>query len=170
MKLSKLSKILGLTTAFAISSQATLLIQQNKAFAGTSTFTISSQATVIIQQNKVFVDTDPSVLNSGEYLFANQYLISPNGEYKAIEQSDGNFVLYDYNTPLWESKTDKIEVYYTVMQTDCNLVSYNFMKTPVWQSKTSGRGTNCRLQVQDDGNLVIYTGDNVPIWQTGTYR
>ncbi|MCC5613577.1 hypothetical protein LC605_00490 [Nostoc sp. CHAB 5836] len=150
MKLSKLSKILGLTTAFAISSQATLLIQQNKALAGTGT----------------------SVLYTGEYLFAsqNQYLISPNNQYKAIQQSDGNFVLYDYSTPLWASNTYNRPVNYTVMQTDCNLVSYDYSGKPLWASNTNGRGYSCRLQVQDDGNLVIYTAFDVPVWATNTNR
>ncbi|MEH1834991.1 MAG: hypothetical protein V7L29_23765 [Nostoc sp.] len=148
MKLFKLSKILGLTTAFAISSQAALLIQQNKALAGTST----------------------SILYAGEYLFANQYLISPNGKYKVIQQSDGNFVLYDYSTFLWKSNTYNRPAFSTHMQSDCNLVNYTYNGTPVWASRTDGRGSNCRLQLQDDGNLVIYTGNNVPVWQTRTYR
>ncbi|MEH2457210.1 hypothetical protein [Nostoc sp.] len=150
MKLSKLSKILGLTTAFAISSQATLLVQQNKALAGTGT----------------------SILYSGEYLFANQYLISPDGEFEAIQQSDGNFVLYDNdnNTALWASNILNTSVYYTVMQSDCNLVSYTYDGTAVWATNTNGLGSYCSLQVQDDGNLVIYTSNNVPVWATGTNR
>ncbi|MEH2420181.1 MAG: hypothetical protein V7K48_04335 [Nostoc sp.] len=149
MKLFKLSKILGLTTAFAISSQAALLIQQNKALAGTGT----------------------SFLYSGEYLFPNQYLISPNRRYRALQQSDGKFVLYDNRTPLWTSNTFNKKVSYTYMQSDCNLVNYTYNGTALWASSTNGKGyNNCRLQVQDDGNLVIYTGYNVPVWQTGTYR
>ncbi|MHC5611536.1 MAG: hypothetical protein ACYTXA_11100 [Nostoc sp.] len=148
MKLSKLSKILGLTTAFAISSQAALLIQQNKALAGTGT----------------------STLYTGEYLFANQYLISLNREYEAVQQSDGNFVLYDYGTPLWASNTTGKPVYYTTMQTDCNLVSYDYNRNPLWASNTQGRGSSCRLEVQNDGNLVIYTGSNVSVWATNTNR
>ncbi|MEH2294617.1 hypothetical protein [Nostoc sp.] len=150
MKLSKLSKILGLTTAFAISSQATLLIQQNKALAGTGT----------------------STLNTGEYLFAGQYLISPDGEFEAIQQSDGNFVLYDNdnNTALWASNILNTSVDYTIMQTDCNLVSYTYDGSPVWATNTNGLGSYCRLQVQDDGNLVIYTSYDVPVWATGTNR
>ncbi|MEH2242052.1 hypothetical protein [Nostoc sp.] len=148
MKLFKLSKILGLTTAFAISSQAALLIQQNKALAGIGT----------------------SILNSGEYLFVNQSLISPNGKYKAIQQSDGRLGLYNYNTPLWASYTYNKVAYYTIMQTDCNLVTYTYNRIPLWASRTNGLGSGCRLRVQDDGNLVIYTDNNVPVWQTGTYR
>jgi hypothetical protein len=162
VKLSKLSQILGLTTAFAISSQATLLIQQNKAL-GVSSISVTS----------ISIDTSvTSILNTGEYLFAatNQYLISPNGVYKAIQQSDGNFVLYDNSTPLWSSNVINTSVYYTLMQTDCNLVSYNYSGNPVWTSNTVGLGSNCRLEVQNDGNLVIYRGDNVPVWSTNTNR
>ncbi|MDM9581279.1 MULTISPECIES: hypothetical protein [unclassified Nostoc] len=157
MNLSKLSKILGLTTAFAISSQATLLIQQNKALADIDLSILTSLT---------------SVLYTGEYLFAatNQYLISPNGVYKAIQQSDGNFVLYAYNTRLWASNVIDTSVYYTIMQTDCNLVSYNYSRNPVWASNTGGLGSNCRLEVQNDGNLVIYRGDNIPVWATNTNR
>ncbi|MEH2249217.1 hypothetical protein [Nostoc sp.] len=153
MKLFKLSKILGLTTAFAISSQAALLIQENKALAGTGT----------------------SILYPGEYLFPNQYLISPNRRYKLLQQSDGKFVLYDLSTPsktrLWSSNTFNKPISYTVIQSDCNLVNYTYNGTALWASSSNGKGyNNCRLQVQDDGNLVIYRGNNVPVWQTGTYR
>ncbi|WP_257235928.1 hypothetical protein [Nostoc sp. 'Peltigera malacea cyanobiont' DB3992] len=157
MKLSKLSKILGLTAAFAISSQAALLIQQNKALADIDISILTSLK---------------SVLYTGEYLFAatNQYLISPNGVYKAIQQSDGNFVLYAGSTPLWASNVLDTSVYYTLMQTDCNLVSYNYSGNPVWASNTGGLGSNCRLEVQDDGNLVIFKSDDVPVWSTNTNR
>ncbi|RCJ41843.1 hypothetical protein A6769_01820 [Nostoc punctiforme NIES-2108] len=112
------------------------------------------------------------MLYTGEYLFAatNQYLISPNGVYKAIQQSDGNFVLYADSTPLWASNVLDTSVYYTLMQTDCNLVSYNYSETPVWASNTAGLGSNCRLEVQNNGNLVIYTDSNVPVWATNTNR
>ncbi|MBC6433882.1 hypothetical protein FM036_25850 [Nostoc sp. HG1] len=175
MKLSKLSKILGLTTAFAISSQATLLIQQNKALADASTsltnsvtkFTDSSQVKLLI--NQVLMGTGKSILNTGEYLLPGQGLISPNGRFAAALQSDGNFVLYDLaSTTLWASNTLNTAVMHIVMQSDCNLVTYAFNTIPMWATDTSGLGSSCRLQVQDDGNLVIYRGDNVPLWARGT--
>lgn len=146
MKLSTLSKILGLTTAFAISLQATLLIQQNKALAGAGT----------------------STLNTGESLFPGQYLISPNGQFKAVQQSDRNFVLYNNSsgTPLWASNTFGAANSYIVMQYDCNLIIYGSNSLPIWSSFTAP-GSSCRLVVQDDGNLVIYRGDNVPVWAKG---
>lgn len=146
MKLSKLFKILCFTAAFAISSPSTLLIQQNKALAGAGT----------------------SVLNTGEFLSPGQYLISPNQQYTAILQNDGNFVLYDSsNNILWESNTFDTEVNNIVMQSDCNLVIYDSNAIPTWATFTT-TGSSCSLNVQDDGNLVIYRGDNVPVWASGT--
>lgn len=44
-----------------------------------------------------------------------------------------------------------VEGSYTLkMQTDCNLVLYH-INTVLWDSKTSGRGTNCRFTLQADG-------------------
>ncbi|MDZ8260193.1 hypothetical protein [Nostoc sp. ChiQUE01b] len=146
MKLSKLSKILGLTIAFAISSQATLLIQQNKALGGAGT----------------------SILYTGESLFPGQFLISPNGQYKAVLQYDGNFILYNsFNIPLWSSNTFDTGAKYIVMQYDCDLVIYGFNAIPIWATFTT-IGSSCRLAVEDDGNLVIYRGDNLPLWAKGT--
>ncbi|MBN3874077.1 MAG: hypothetical protein V7L00_21195 [Nostoc sp.] len=147
MKLSKLFKILCFTAAFAISSPSALLIQQNKALAGTGT----------------------STLNTGELLSPGDYLISPNQQYIAELQSDGDFILYDSsnNTILWESGTFDTEVNNIVMQYDCNLVIYDSNALPTWATFTTP-GSNCSLQVQDDGNLVIYRGDNVPVWAKGT--
>lgn len=146
MKLSKLFKILCFTTVFAISSPSMLLIQQNKALAGAGT----------------------STLNTGELLSPGQYLISPNQEYTAVLQSDGNFVLYDsFNNALWASNTFDTEVNNIVMQYDCNLVIYDSNAIPTWATFTTTH-SSCSLQIQNDGNLVIYTGDNVPVWASGT--
>ncbi|MEH2374771.1 hypothetical protein [Nostoc sp.] len=146
MKLSKLFKILCLTTACAILSPSTLLIQQNKALAGAGT----------------------SSLNTGELLSPGQYLISPNQQYIAELQSDGNFVLYDSsNNVLWASNTFDTEVNNIIMQYDCNLVIYDSNAIPTWATFTA-TASSCSLQLQDDGNLVIYKGDNTAVWASGT--
>ncbi|MHC5938126.1 hypothetical protein [Nostoc sp.] len=145
MKLSKLFKILCLTTAFAISSPSTLLIQQNKALASAGT----------------------STLNRGEFLSPDQYLISPNQQYTAILQRDGNFVVYDSdNNVIWASNTFDTQVNNIVMQYDCNLVIYDSNAIPTWATFTATH-SSCSLQLQNDGNLVIYTGDNVAVWANG---
>jgi LysM repeat protein len=66
------------------------------------------------------------VLRAGESLGIDQKLTSSNGKYTLIMQGDGNLVLY----------------------TESN--------TPVWATKTQGKGA-VRASLQDDGNLVLYT-------------
>jgi hypothetical protein len=50
--------------------------------------------------------------------------------------------------------------YYLVMQPDCNLVMYqgSTLETShqVWQTNTTGEGSDCFLIMQEDGNLVLY--------------
>ena len=66
------------------------------------------------------------VLRAGESLGIDQKLTSSNGKYTLIMQGDGNLVLY----------------------TESN--------TPVWATKTDGKGA-VRASLQNDGNLVLYT-------------
>jgi LysM repeat protein len=66
------------------------------------------------------------VLRAGESLGIDQKLTSSNGKYTLIMQGDGNLALY----------------------TESN--------TPVWATKTQGKGA-VRASLQDDGNLVLYT-------------
>jgi nucleoid-associated protein YgaU len=66
------------------------------------------------------------VLRAGESLGIDQKLTSSNGKYALIMQGDGNLVLY----------------------TESN--------TPVWATRTQGKGA-IRASLQDDGNLVLYT-------------
>jgi LysM repeat protein len=66
------------------------------------------------------------VLRAGEGLGIDQKLTSSNGKYTLIMQGDGNLVLY----------------------TESN--------TPVWATRTQGKGA-VRASLQDDGNLVLYT-------------
>ncbi|MEH1835481.1 MAG: hypothetical protein V7L29_26365 [Nostoc sp.] len=123
---------------------------------------------LLIQQNKALAGANTPILNTGEFLSPGQYLISPNQEYTAILQSDGNFVVYDSsNNILWASNTFDTEVNNIVMQYDCNLIIYDSNAIPTWATFTTTY-SSCSLQMQDDGNLVIYTGDNVPVWASGT--
>jgi LysM repeat protein len=66
------------------------------------------------------------VLRAGESLGIDQKLTSSNGKYTLIMQGDGDLVLY----------------------TESN--------TPVWATRTQGKGA-VRASLQEDGNLVLYT-------------
>jgi hypothetical protein len=53
--------------------------------------------------------------------------------------------------------------YYLVMQPDCNLVMYQGSSLAtshqVWQTNTTGKGSDCFLTMQTDGHLVVYNAN-----------
>ncbi len=104
-----------------------------------------------------------NTLKSGKTLKAGERLVSNNGTYRLIMQTDGNLVLYKKNTAkaLWSTKTDGKSGARVVMQTDGNLVVYKGSKA-VWASGTNGK-SGARLVLQNDGNLVIYK-NSTAIW------
>ena len=109
--------------------------------------------------------TYEGILPSGSALQVNDDVVSPDGRYQLILQSDGNLVLYDgSHKALWASNTNNQAVSQCIMQTDGNLVIYGF-PGPLWSSKTAGN-TESYLRVQDDGNTVIYHPS--PTWATNT--
>ncbi|MBI3897797.1 MAG: hypothetical protein HY308_05795 [Gammaproteobacteria bacterium] len=99
-------------------------------------------------------------------LSPNQQLVSGDGQYRAIYQGDGNFVVYGPKQALWASGTNGKRGNTLVMQGDGNLVIYDGNR-PVWSSG-SNRGKPARLVMQNDGNLVIYQEGNKPIWASNT--
>ncbi|XP_074477781.1 B-type lectin plumieribetin-like [Sebastes fasciatus] len=97
-------------------------------------------------------------LSKDDELRRGDYLMSNNGQWKAIFQDDGNFVLYGWK-PVWDTKTNESDSFRLCMQADSNLVMYNEAGTPKWDTKTFTNEKNvCRLQVTDDGQLVLYRG------------
>uniref|UniRef100_A0A672YGG8 Bulb-type lectin domain-containing protein n=1 Tax=Sphaeramia orbicularis TaxID=375764 RepID=A0A672YGG8_9TELE len=102
-------------------------------------------------------------ISTGQEMRKGDYLLSTNGNYKAVFQEDGNFVIYTW-APLWFSETNGKGGFRIVLQEDNNLVMYN-RDGPVWASnsyspKESGR---MRLTMTDDGHLVL-DRDGVEIW------
>lgn len=95
-------------------------------------------------------------LAAGQALFPNQRLVSTDGQYVLVMQTDGNLVIYaPGNRAVWASGTHAggsgLE-----MQGDGNLVIYAPGHVPVWATGTSG---HLRLEMQTDGNAVLYTDD-----------
>ena len=102
----------------------------------------------------------------------NDDVVSNNGRFQLIMQTDGNLVLYDNTNPasrkpIWASGTQGQAVNNCIMQSDGNLVIYGFNK-PIWSSGTVGHA-NAYLRVQDDGNVVVYEPGK-PAWSTGTVQ
>lgn len=113
-----------------------------------------------------------STLSVNQVLQAGQDIVSPGGQYYAVVQTDGNFVLYtSANRPLWASNTVGTGSHdWLVMQSDGNLVLYTSANRPVWASSTNGTGSGDYLNMQTDGNLVVYTSANRPVWATNTVQ
>ncbi|KQQ00047.1 MULTISPECIES: hypothetical protein [unclassified Rathayibacter] len=104
--------------------------------------------------------------------FANGNLCLVNGRYKAVHQSDGNFVVYRSSTATWNSGTSGRGAQKISLQGDSNLVVYGGGGA-LWASNTSAgnRWNSTTLAMQSDGNLVLYgngDGRSTALWWTGT--
>jgi hypothetical protein len=113
-------------------------------------------------------------MHPGEILQINGAVISANGRYTFIFQTDGNLVLYkNYpNHPrkaLWASGTAGRAAEVCIMQADGNLVIYDPDGGALWSSNTYTH-PGSRLIAQDDGNTVIYQPNNAAIWATNTVQ
>jgi len=119
---------------------------------------------------------DISTMNSGDVMVSQNQLISPSGNFVAIQQSDGNLCTYEAKNGVyvggqtWCSNAHPGNgSYQLIMQTDGNVCVYNKGTTTdsIWCSMSNGRGTGpWRLVMQDDGNLVEYDATNNAVWST----
>jgi microsomal dipeptidase-like Zn-dependent dipeptidase len=119
-------------------------------------------------------------------LMMGQALTSPSGVFRAVMQTDGNFVVYQGPRVLWATGTTGVASnvssqggapYEMIVTPDGDLERLAYLQTcPAntpclanWFSYTKGKGTPpYMLTMQDDGNLVLYDSTNKPIWVTGT--
>src|SRR5438045_734450 len=113
-----------------------------------------------------------SVANKGSSLATNQslnmgdFLVSPNGNYTAIMQDDGNFVVYQGTGghAIWASGVvpgASNGPYHAIMQNDGNFVVYQGTGGhAIWASGVipgAGNGPYNAV-MRNDGNFVIYQG------------
>jgi hypothetical protein len=112
-----------------------------------------------------------SVLAVNDYLRTNDSLVSANGQFFAIMQSDGNLCVYE-GTPDnvgnfrwgWTDWSRNQDDYFTVMQSDGNLCVYwgsspNDNRGFLWSALSdSAREGQYFAIMQDDGNLCVYRG------------
>ena len=105
------------------------------------------------------------------YLRSSQCLTSPDFNYRAIMQCDGNFVVYNRkdgkDIPVWDTKSAGQGGAFLAMQQDGNLVLYNG-KTVLWASHTSKKPFEAYiLSLGNDGALrVIRKSTQAEVWNS----
>jgi len=104
-------------------------------------------------------------LTGGQRLVApNGVLQSANGQYRLVQQSDGNLVEYGNGGVPFSTGTYGRPGSTTVMQSDGNLVTYApDGTTPLFDTHTSGN-PGSQAVLQNDGNLVVYAPTGRALW------
>jgi hypothetical protein len=109
-------------------------------------------------------------LDQGNSLTAGKTLVSENGKYIMIYQTDGNLCLYSTSggSSIWCSKAThtpgKLK-----LQSDGNLVAYDSGNIPKWSTKTANKGSGpFKLTIQNDRNIVLSDADDKILWKTNT--
>ncbi|TYP90610.1 DNRLRE domain-containing protein [Blastococcus xanthinilyticus] len=118
-----------------------------------------------------------SMLHPGDRLTGGQYVLSTNGRFQFIQQTDGNAVVYELldgrvdgrRTALWDSRTWNHPGAALTMQSDGNMVMHAVNGAVVWSSNTWGN-PGARFTLQNDANAVVYRTDDVSLWDTKTWR
>ncbi|HYX71651.1 MAG TPA: hypothetical protein VE732_02695 [Nitrososphaera sp.] len=124
--------------------------------------------------NHHMVRVGATIMSADQGILVDQFVSSPNQQYRLQMQRDGNLVVYrvttDPWTPVWASNTRKSGAVIAIMQGDGNFVLYDEQMGRKGKGAEWATGTNPNpgafLALQNDGNLVIYRG-NKAIWETG---
>lgn len=111
-------------------------------------------------------------------------LDSPNGAYRAVFQTDHNFVVYHGGKPIWASGTDKVTLVKLVFTASdfvgskgnievgvyCTVACSYPASTKQWSNRVNFSTSVYRIVMQNDGNFVEYTGTSggKVLWATGT--
>jgi hypothetical protein len=88
-------------------------------------------------------------------------------KYRLTMQTDGNLVLYDWSNRAIWSASTTGRGAYAVMQNDGNFVIYDWSNRAVWDTRTRG-ALWAHLVLQGDRNLVVYDSDGVARWNSRT--
>lgn len=115
--------------------------------------------------------TSKVVLEAEQVFKQSDEIVSINGRFKLVLQTDGNLVVYDTASPAWSSGTQHSDTSFLKMQQDGNLVLYSPNGSPRWASETSGKCSQPYLTLQNDGTLAMYAHDKQGIiWSSFAER
>jgi hypothetical protein len=124
---------------------------------------VAGLLTAVVMSATAATTPHPSTLSANGTLASGQYLLSPDGHFRVLLQSNGNLVESILGgRALWSTGTYKSAGARAVMQVNGSLVIYDPTNTAVWSSNSPTVGCP-RLVLQNDGNLVLY-GDTAAPW------
>ncbi|ROP57869.1 MULTISPECIES: hypothetical protein [unclassified Rathayibacter] len=105
-----------------------------------------------------------SSLFAPNHLGAGDLLRSDNGRFRAVKQTDGNFVVYDRAAATWSTGgSDPDSTFVVHGDGVAQIVTKEGVAT--WMAApASGSVAPYRLAMQDDGNLVEYDGRDQAVW------
>jgi hypothetical protein len=111
-------------------------------------------------------------LQPNQQLNVNEELLSPNGRFLLIMQSDGNLVLYTNDAQhraLWSSNTwnTPTKVTHAIMQSDGNLVCYDAGGKAYWSSNTWDH-PGAYAVLLDGGGLVVFDAGGAVLWASAS--
>jgi len=116
-----------------------------------------------------------TILTGGSVIGAGGAAASPSGQYVLTYQTDGNFVLYSWGSPVWAincwpycSATGLWGYSYqpagwASIQTDGHLVTYNAYGQPTFASWTNGN-PSAYLAIGNDGSLTVRAPTGAVLW------
>ena len=131
------------------------------------------EAKEINESLKTIVPSDK--LKTRQTLLENQYLISKNGKYMALMQSDGDVGIYNLRNKRmirkWISNTKNkgFLPFKLVMTESGNLVLFDKYERRIWTLKAPNKEktSNVELVMQNDGNLIHFVNYKI-IWSSET--
>lgn len=103
-------------------------------------------------------------LTNGQQLHSNQYIMSNNGWFVLMMQSDGNLVEYNTLGRIWDTATNNNPGAWLGVQSDGNVVIYSASGAALW---STGQQGITKLAVQDDENIVGYNSSGTATWDSG---
>ncbi|MEA3177275.1 MAG: hypothetical protein QOI59_798 [Gammaproteobacteria bacterium] len=110
--------------------------------------------------------TRTDTLKLGQSLEPGQALVSDDGRFQLLLQTDGHLVIDEGTTALWSVGGGGAPAQVTFQQ-DGNLVETGTSGNVLYQSNSAGLGGQT-LIIQNDGNLVIYNGSGNPVFASNT--
>ncbi|CAJ1082562.1 mannose-specific lectin-like isoform X2 [Xyrichtys novacula] len=94
-------------------------------------------------------------MNAGEVLQKGDFLMSPNGQWKATLQADGNLLIYNMSTS-WRTEIAPSDGSHLKVEPNGDVVIYNNNEAK-WRTNTGtpSADVKCTFKLTDEGKLVV---------------